>query len=165
MFGESDTGLLDNLNPFHSNDAEDGFNFGKYFSLSYEQRLYGFGIFCALGIILSLTGTIMIFTMNITGFAVTYTLGSVSMILATLFLFGPVKQIKEMFSSLHKGISVLVYFLLIILTLVAALAWNNGPLCIVFLILQFVAYLWYTITSIPGGQTMCKYCCKSVLDF
>lgn len=160
----SDSGLLDNLNPFHSNDAEDGFNIGKYFSLSYEQRLYGFGIFCAIGLLLSLIGTILIFTMNITGFAVTYTFGSISMIFATLFLFGPVKQIKDMFSNLHKGIAVLVYLVLMVLTLVAALAWHNGPLCIVFLILQFIAYLWYTITSIPGGQTMCKFCCKGIFD-
>ena len=159
-----ETSILDSLNPFSQQDDDDGFNLGKYFKLSYETRIYGF-IGCAcIGILLSFIGTMMLFSVNITGFAIFYSFGNIAMIFATLFLFGPVKQVKGMFSSLHRAAAVITYFVAIILTLVVALAWENVGLCIVLLIIQVCAYLWYTITSIPGGQTFCKSCCQSVVS-
>jgi hypothetical protein len=156
-------GIFDSLNPFHDSDADDGFNFGKYFELTYTQRLYGFAIFFVIGTILSLIGAFLLFTANIVGFAITYSLGSVSAVLATLFLFGPLKQIKGMFSSMHRGASVIVYFSLLILTLVIAFTLKNAPLCIILVIFQACAYVWYTITSFPGGQTACASICGSVV--
>lgn len=151
-----DNNLLDLINPFQKSDEEDGLNFGKMFSLTYKQRIYLFGAFTLIGLLFSLFGTIMVFTANIKRFAIAYTFGSICMILATLFLFGPMKQIKGMFSSTHRALAVGVYFSMIIITLVVAFKLENGGLCILCLILQVITYLWYTITSIPGGQTICE---------
>lgn len=155
----NNAGLMGSFNLFRINDSDDEFNFGKYFSLSLEERMYAFGIFFTLGAILSIIGIILIFFLNLIGFAITYTFGNICMIIATLFLFGPMKQIRGMFDSLHRGLSVAVYGLMILLTLLAAFLWKSGSLCILFVILQFIAYIWYTITSIPGGQTMCQASC------
>ncbi|VBB17570.1 Vesicle transport protein SFT2B [Yasminevirus sp. GU-2018] len=153
--------LLDSLNPFRSTDDE-SWNIGKQFSLSYTQRMYGFGGFFALGVLFSLIGTLMIFSMQLTAFAIFYTLGGISSIIASLFLFGPMSQLRGMVSSVQRGLSVFVYVLMIVLTLVVAFTLHNGLLCILFVVLQFVAYVWYMITSIPGGQTACKSCFNSV---
>jgi hypothetical protein len=156
IFSNSNDGKYD---LFQISDAEDRCNFGSYYSLTYKQRIYGFGIFFVLGLLFSVLGSIMIFIVNLTGFATTYSMGNICMIVATFFLFGPMRQFKNMFSSWQRFASVAIFVLMIVLTLVAALELNNGMLCIIFLVLQVIAYLWYTITSIPGGQTVCKYCC------
>lgn len=156
---DNDTDLLKSIDPFHSNDEADGFNFGKYFLLRYDQRLCGFGIFCAFGIILTLIGTVMMFTLSTTGFAVAYTSGNVSMILATLFLSGPVKQIKDMCNDQNRILAVIIYFLMIFITLITAFITDIGFLCVFLMIIQIYPYLWYTITSIPKRQTVGKCCC------
>jgi hypothetical protein len=164
MLSDTKSSILDGINPFADNDTGDEFNFGKYFKLSYEQRLYGFGIFAIIGILLSFIGTLTLFSMQLVTFAILYTLGKISMVLATLFLFGPMNQLKSMCSSVHRGISVAVYFTMLILVLVVAFTLKNPVLCIVLVIFETIAYLWYTITSIPGGQFCCKSCFTSVVN-
>lgn len=153
----------DGIDLFQITDAEDRCNFGSYFSLTYKQRIYCFGLFFCLGLLFSILGTIMIFFIDLKGFAIAYSLGNICMILATLFLFGPMKQVKSMFDSPQRLASVIIFILMIILTLIAALYLKNGLLCVLFLILQIGSYAWYSITSIPGGQTVCKYCCKETI--
>ncbi len=139
-------------------DSDDGCNIGKFFDLTYEQRFMGFAISSALGLICSFIGTMLMFSLNFAGFAVMYSFGNVCMIIATLFLFGPVKQFKSMFESWHMGIATGVFVLMIIMTLVAAFHWESVILCILFIVLQFIAYVWYVVNSIPGGRKMCELC-------
>lgn len=162
--GNNNNGLLDSINPFGSSDTEDGLNFGKYFELTYKQRILGFGILAITGILFSMIGTFLLFSLNLVGFAIMYTFGNISMVFATLFLFGPIKQIKSMFSSTHRAIAVITYFLLIIVTLVVAFTIKSAGICIFLVVLESVAYIWYTITSIPGGQTICESCCKNIVS-
>lgn len=153
------------LDLFHSmTDQDDGFNFGKYFELSYKHRMYGFIICSAIGLVLSFLGILCMFFMSLIGFGITYSLGNIFMILSTLFLFGPMKQIKSLFSSIHRAASTIIFVFAILMTLVAAFAWHSVGLCILFLIIQAAAFIWYIITSIPGGQTMCCSCVKSVTN-
>ena len=154
--------ILDSLNPFYSSDEQDPYNLGSYFKLSYETRLYSFIGFSIVGVLFSLIGSLMIFSANLTGFAIAYSFGAICMMLATLFLFGPMKQIKNMFSTVHRTIAVITYLTAIVMTLISALLWQNGFLCLIFLVIQLIAYFWYMITSIPGGQTLCESCCQSV---
>lgn len=149
-----------NLNPFA--DIDDGFNFGKYFSLSYEQRIYGFVISSAIGLLCSLMGTISIFFMNLVAFGVLYSIGDIAMIMSTMFLVGPMRQIKNMFDA-KRVIATSIFIISIILTLCAAFAWKNGALCIIFLVIQMCAFLWYTLSYIPYGRDLFCNCMKNVV--
>lgn len=164
MFGGNTNQGSSLLNVFSDSDSSDGCNFGHYFKLSYKTRLYLFVGFAVIGLILSVIGTMLLFTLKIVPFAILYTFGNISMILATLFLFGPVKQIKDMCSSGHRIAAVVVYFGVLILTLVVAFTTKNAGLCLLLVGVQTVAYVWYTITSIPGGQTVCAACCRSAVS-
>jgi hypothetical protein len=77
-------------------------------------------------------------------------------------LFGPITQIKSMFKSVHKAVVTIIYILAIIMTLVAALKLHNVGLCIVCIVIQFVALIWYTIISLPGGQRICCSLTQSI---
>lgn len=144
-------------------DSDDGYNIGKYFNLTYEQRFWGFCISAGLGMICSFIGTLLLISLNFTTFGVMYSLGNICMIVATLFMFGPMKQIKSMFESVHMAIATSVFILMIIMTLIAAFYLKSVILCILFVILQFVAYIWYVVNSIPGGRRMCGLCCQTFL--
>jgi len=162
IFNTDQTDL--SLNPFSSSDENDRFNFGNYCQLSYKHRIYGFGICFGVGLLFSFLGIVCLFFMNFVGFGITYSLGNICMIVSTLFLFGPINQIKSMFSSIHRGVATGIFLLAIIMTLVAAFAWHSAGLCILFLIIQVAAFVWYMITSFPGGQTICCSCVKSVAN-
>jgi len=151
---------MSGLNPFGEND--DGWNIGKYFELSYTHRLYGFIASCGLGLLFSLIGTICIFFMKLTAFAVMYSFGSVCMIISTMFIVGPVRQFKNMFNP-TRLIATFVFLISIILTICAAVAWNNGVLCIIFLIIQMCAFVWYMLSYIPFGRDICCSCMKSIV--
>jgi hypothetical protein len=56
----------------------------KWLSLTYKHRLYRFAVFGCLGFLFTFIGTLMIFPMNLVGFAVCYTFGNIFMMLATL---------------------------------------------------------------------------------
>lgn len=155
--------MLDFTDPFSESDSDDRCNIGKYFELSYKSRLYGFCAFAAIGTLLSFIGAIKLFSGNVTVFAIMYSFGSISTIFATLFLFGPMNQIKKMYSSLHRAIAVIVYFSMLVVTLIIAFTLAIPALCIFLVILQYVAYIWYTIVSIPGGQYLCELYCGSII--
>lgn len=142
-------------------DSDDSFNFGKSFELSFKQRLYGFIICCVIGFIFSLIGVLMLFGMNFSGFGICYSLGNIITIISTFFIFGLIKQIKSMFKSLHKACASIIFILSIIMTIISAVVLNNVGLCIIFLIIQIGAFIWYSILSIPGGQTLCCACVNS----
>lgn len=126
-------------------------------SLSWETRIKGFIACCALGIVLSIIGAILIFFGNTTGFAVLYTIGTCTAIGSTLFLRGPVAQIKSMFKE-TRIFATIIMLLMLVLTLCAGLWWKNGGLCLLFCILQFLAFTWYSISYIPFARDAVKKC-------
>src|SRR5690349_18895306 len=91
--------------------------------LSYTTRLYGFGIFFAIGCVLTVIGAFMVPNI-VTGhperFALPYALGAICSLASTFFLMGPVKQCKSMFES-KRIVATIVYLLSIVFTLVMAL--------------------------------------------
>lgn len=157
-FGSSQTQNTENsgFSIFSSSDNDDSCNIGKYFSLSYKQRFMGWGLFLVLGITSAIIGSIAVFSGRIVSFGVLYTISNVCLILASLFLFGPMRQLKGMFSTCHRACATSTYLVMIALTLYVAIKLHSGWACLFLVILQFMAYIWYTITSIPGGQTLCE---------
>lgn len=147
-------------NPFADTDDNE-FNFGKYFELSYKQRLYGFIVCFCTGMLCSLIGTICIFFLNFVAFGVMYSIGNVCTIMSTMFVVGPLRQFKNMFDS-KRLIATIVFIVTIALTLCAALWWKSAILCIVFLVVQMCAFIWYALSYIPYGRDMLCGCFKSL---
>mmetsp|Transcript_5488 Transcript_5488/g.33897 ORF Transcript_5488/g.33897 Transcript_5488/m.33897 type:complete len:166 (-) Transcript_5488:71-568(-) len=123
-------------------------------SLSRTQRIYGFAICAVTGMILGFLSLLFLFPVpDFVGFGILYSFGSVLTIMSTMFLVGPVKQIKNMLKK-NRIIATVVYLTSIALTLYCAIALEDGLLVLVCLLVQYVAYLWYCLTYIPFGQKM-----------
>lgn len=152
---------MDNLFNSNNSDQDDSFNFGKCLKLSFKHRLYCFIGTAVVSLAFFVLSGLLLTGLNFKVFGVTYSIANICLILSTLFLFGPIKQIKTIFSSLHQGISMLILILAIILTFVSAFALHSAILCIILIIIQIAAFIWYMIVSIPGGRTLCCTCIRS----
>ncbi|CDW89017.1 UNKNOWN [Stylonychia lemnae] len=116
-------------------------------SLTLKQRIIGFGVCTGL-----VSG-------NIARFAIPYTFGTLLSLAGSFFLSGPLNQLKKMF--LRKRIIVtLVFIASIIMTLVSAIAIKKPILVIVFVILQYGSYFWYSLSYIPYGREIFCKCFK-----
>ncbi|KAL6759718.1 Got1/Sft2-like family-domain-containing protein [Haematococcus lacustris] len=124
-------------------------------TLSWKQRFIGFGTCLGIGILLTLVSIPMLWTLNIAGFAIFYSLGSLVSICSTVFLMGPVKQCQRMFEQ-HRVLATSVFLIAIVLTLFLAFKFGNAGLCLIMILIQLAALLWYCVTWIPGGQATLK---------
>jgi hypothetical protein len=124
----------------------------KVLGLTKAQRLYGFGGCLAIGFILSLLGSIMLFLSQIGSFAVLYAMGTVISLIGTGFLIGFTKQIKLMFKPV-RVVATIVFLGSIGLVFVGAFVLHNEVLCIIFVIIEYLAYTWYTLSYIPYART------------
>ncbi|KAJ7320314.1 hypothetical protein JRQ81_019825 [Phrynocephalus forsythii] len=90
-------------------------------SLSWSTRLKGFIACFVLGVLCSILGTCLLWIprKGIILFAVFYTLGNISSIGSTVFLMGPMKQLKRMFEP-TRLIATIIMLLCLILTLCSA---------------------------------------------
>ena len=102
----------------------------------------------------------MLGTLQLTTFAIYYTLGNLSAIACTLFLIGPARQLRLM-TKKGRVCSLLVFFGCMALTLIAAFQGFAGMVpCVIFAGLQFCAALYYFLSYIPGGQRGCRMLCE-----
>lgn len=99
---------------------------------------------------------------GLVSFAVLYSLGNICSIGSTLFLMGPVSQLKKMFAS-TRIIATIVMIVALILTLVSAFALNDTFLCFLFIIIQFFAMLWYSLSYIPFARDAVKKVAGSII--
>mmetsp|Transcript_5475 Transcript_5475/g.12109 ORF Transcript_5475/g.12109 Transcript_5475/m.12109 type:complete len:162 (-) Transcript_5475:1527-2012(-) len=127
----------------------------EWVSLTWKQRLIGFGVCIGIGFLLSIASLPLLWTMNIPAFAVMYSLGAIVSICSTMFLMGPCKQLARMLDG-HRILATIVYFAAIIGTLVVAFKTKNAGLCLICIVIQFLALCWYCLTWIPGGQAALK---------
>ncbi|ERE72519.1 vesicle transport protein SFT2B-like protein [Cricetulus griseus] len=84
-------------------------------------------------------------------FAVFYTLGNMASIGSTIFLMGPLKQLKRMFEPTRLIATILV-LLCFALTLCSAFWWHKKALALIFCILQSLALTWYSLSFIPFAR-------------
>eukprot|EP01017_Pseudomicrothorax_dubius_P016861 TRINITY_DN1905_c0_g2_i2.p1 TRINITY_DN1905_c0_g2~~TRINITY_DN1905_c0_g2_i2.p1 ORF type:complete len:182 (-),score=38.33 TRINITY_DN1905_c0_g2_i2:150-695(-) len=135
-------------------------------TLTFKERFIGFGVCVLIGLLLELV-SLGSFKEIIRGepgrFAICYTLGNVLSLVGTSFLTGPVKQFKNM-SDPKRLYTSLTYLGAMILTLVSALYLQKGLLVIIFVIVQFAAYVWYVLSYIPYGQECAKKVFKSAMS-
>ncbi|XP_053163512.1 vesicle transport protein SFT2B [Hemicordylus capensis] len=133
-------------------------------SLSWGTRLKAFIACFAIGVLCSILGTCLLWIprKGLILFAVFYTLGNISSLGSTIFLMGPMKQLKRMFEP-TRLIATIVMLLCLILTLCSAFWWHNKGLALIFCILQFFALAWYSISYIPFARDAVKKCAAACL--
>eukprot|EP01127_Copromyxa_protea_P008327 TRINITY_DN1913_c0_g1_i2.p1 TRINITY_DN1913_c0_g1~~TRINITY_DN1913_c0_g1_i2.p1 ORF type:complete len:105 (-),score=12.15 TRINITY_DN1913_c0_g1_i2:32-346(-) len=95
------------------------------------------------------------FSGNFIPFAVLYSVGNILTLLSTGFLIGPVTQMKQMVDP-NRLVATIVFVVSLALTLVAAIWWKKAFLCILFVVIQSLAFIWYSISYIPFARDFIK---------
>mmetsp|Transcript_6505 Transcript_6505/g.13042 ORF Transcript_6505/g.13042 Transcript_6505/m.13042 type:complete len:197 (-) Transcript_6505:110-700(-) len=138
-------------------------------SLTFKQRLFGFGICFCVGVTLSAT-SLFSFTQLLLGhplpFAVKYTCGNLLSLFSMCFLVGPRRQLRNMTSS-TRWVAALVYLVAMALTLVSCIVFRTkaGSLIVLIcIIVQFCAMTWYALSYIPFGRKLLRSCLRSAVD-
>eukprot|EP00835_Amoeboradix_gromovi_P004745 NODE_390_length_9461_cov_0.447768.p3 type:complete len:174 gc:universal NODE_390_length_9461_cov_0.447768:1857-1336(-) len=131
-----------------SNDSD---NLGNMFSLSYTNRMYAFIGCVLLGFVLSFIGTLMVSTGNLSMFGVLFSIGNILSLFATGFLIGFKRQLKGMFAS-TRIFATIAFLVCLVMTIVFAVAIKSVALVIVFVILQYLALAWYSLSYIPYAR-------------
>ena len=125
-------------------------------TLSYGTRVKGFTACFVLGLLLCLLGcALFAVTWSLAIFGVLYTLGNCCAIGSTLFLMGPVNQIKRMFNK-DRWIASTAMIAFLLLTLISAFVLQKKGLTILFVIFQFLAMTWYALSYIPFARDAVK---------
>eukprot|EP01006_Ploeotia_vitrea_P042129 TRINITY_DN66606_c5_g5_i1.p1 TRINITY_DN66606_c5_g5~~TRINITY_DN66606_c5_g5_i1.p1 ORF type:complete len:183 (-),score=11.93 TRINITY_DN66606_c5_g5_i1:272-820(-) len=134
-------------------------------SLTWKQRAIGFGCCIAVSVCINIVSWILLTSGEYVGFAVSYSIGNIVGIVSTLFLSGPVKQIKSMFKE-TRIIATCLFLGFLVATIVCAIF---IPKCckvlptILCAICQYVALIWYGLSYIPFARTAVKSCFKGVV--
>ena len=126
-------------------------------ALSWQNRLFGFGVCCFLGIVLNLC-SFGSMTQLLTGrpvkFAVTYTIGNLLTLFSTFFIVGPHKQLQKM-GQAHRRTASAAYMASIFLTLLFCFLQPfplRGFVILICVIVQYCSLWWYTLSYIPFGR-------------
>lgn len=124
----------------------------KFLGLTRTQRLYGFVGCLVIGFALSLLGSILLFLGQLGSFAVLYTIGILVSLVGTGFVIGFASQFKLMFKPV-RIIATVVFLGSVGLVFVGAFVLKNEVLCIVFVIIEYLAYTWYNLSYIPYARS------------
>ena len=119
--------------------------------MSLKTRVIAFGISALISAILIAASIGFIYISQVIAFALFFTAGNLAMIASTLFIVGPLKQLKSLLNPVRL-ISAIVYFLAMALTLVAALKLRSLALTILAVIIQICALVVYVVSHIPYAQ-------------
>ncbi|KAI9458036.1 SFT2-domain-containing protein [Russula earlei] len=145
----------------------------KFLNLTRTQRLYGFAACFAIGLVLSILGTVMLIVGGLASFAVLYALGTIVSLIGTGFLIGVrllvafalsnmlsilhtqtkqfAKQLKLMFKPV-RVVATIVVLAMIVMIFISAFVIHSSTLCIIFVVLEYLAFLWYTLSYIPYAR-------------
>ncbi|XP_028857153.1 SFT2 domain containing 2a isoform X4 [Denticeps clupeoides] len=138
-------------------------------TLGWGTRVKGFIACMVLGLGCSVLGVGCLFIpkIGITLFIVFYTFGNICSLASTMFLMGPVKQLKRMCDK-TRAFATAVMLTCLVLTLCAAFWWKIFGLALLFVILQVIAFVWYGLSYIPFARDavlkffsmLCSMCMK-----
>lgn len=155
----SDTAQIVNDTLGVNNNEEEG---SMCPTMDLSTRIQAFAFTFGIGIILSIGGTINLWLVNYPAFAILYSLGSIVSIVSSMFLRGPMAQLKAM-ADPTRAIATVAMLFFICLTLIAGLVWKNAGLCLLFFICQYLASLWYMLSYIPFARDAVKKCCGALV--
>ncbi|XP_046732770.1 SFT2 domain containing 2b isoform X2 [Silurus meridionalis] len=110
-------------------------------TLNWGTRVKAFIGCFVLGVTFSILGSCLLWVpkRGLILFAVFYTFGNVASLLSTMFLMGPLKQLKRMCDKTRALAT-------------AIMIWHNKGLVVLFCILQFLALTWYSLSYIPFAR-------------
>ncbi|KAG7463482.1 hypothetical protein MATL_G00176990 [Megalops atlanticus] len=122
-------------------------------SLGWGTRVKGFIACFVIGVVCSVLGVCMLWIprIGLALFAIFYTLGNFASLCSTMFLMGPLKQLKKMCEK-TRALATAIMLSGLVLTLCAAFWWRNNGLALLFCILQFLAFAWYGLSYIPFAR-------------
>uniref|UniRef100_A0A8C6TT99 Vesicle transport protein n=1 Tax=Neogobius melanostomus TaxID=47308 RepID=A0A8C6TT99_9GOBI len=127
-------------------------------SLSWTTRLRAFVVCFIIGVGCTILGVGCLFLphIGITLFIVFYTFGNICALGSTMFLMGPMKQLKRMCDK-TRAVATAIMITCLVLTLCAAFWWKNFGLALLFVILQGLSFAWYSLSYIPcAREAICK---------
>ncbi|KAF1386189.1 SFT2 domain containing 2a [Sander lucioperca] len=119
-------------------------------TLGWGTRVKGFIACFVVGAGFTVLGVGMLWIprIGLTIFIVFYTLGNICALGSTMFLMGPMKQLKRMCDK-TRALATAIMITCLVLTLCAAFWWKNFGLALLFCILQVLAFAWYSLSYIP----------------
>ncbi|XP_028977588.2 SFT2 domain containing 2a [Esox lucius] len=119
-------------------------------TLSWGTRVKGFIGCFVIGVICTVLGPCLLFIpkIGILLFIIFYTFGNIFSLCSTMFLMGPIKQLKRMCDK-TRALATTIMLTCLVLTLCAAFWWKNFGLALLFCILQCIALAWYGLSYIP----------------
>ena len=123
-------------------------------SLSLKERLIGFGICFGLGMLfqcMSMGSIVGVLIGRPNKFAFLYTCGNIISIFGTFFLVGPKRQLNNMTNPYRRKASI-IFISSIVLTFLSLYVLHSKILTVIFVIIQFGAYVYYIMSYIPYGQ-------------
>ena len=123
-------------------------------SLSLKERLIGFAICFGLGMLfqfMSMGSIVGVLLGRPNKFAFLYTCGNIISIFGTFFLVGPVRQFKNMTNPYRRKAS-MIFLSAIVLTFISLYILHSKILTVLFVIIQFGAYIYYIMSYVPYGQ-------------
>lgn len=133
-------------------------------SLSLEMRVIGVVACFGIGAVLSFLSLLTIPKVlqgDPTPFALLYTSGNIVSLSGSLFLVGPVRQVKNMFKK-SRWLASIMYILAMSATLFCVFYDGLKPTglkmaCVfIAIFLQFIALVWYALSYVPFGRTCVK---------
>ncbi len=136
-------------------------------TLSLKERLIGFGICFLLGSIfqfLSMGSLGGLLLGHANKFAFLYTCGNIISIFGTFFLIGPARQFRLMTDPIRKNASI-IFISSLILTLISVYCFHSKLLTIIFVLVEFCAYIWYILSYIPYGRDCLKTIVMRITGF
>lgn len=124
------------------------------FSLTRTQRLWGFALCLLLGVFCLLLSLMYLPSILISSrrFAFVYTMANMLLAGSTVFLVGPMQQLRNMFSSKERMIPSLVFIGSMFLTLFCAIGLHNFVIVLLCIIAQFISVMYYILSLLPFGQ-------------
>ncbi|RKP13669.1 SFT2-domain-containing protein [Piptocephalis cylindrospora] len=144
--------------PFGAEDEDESF-----FGLTYTQRFIGF-------IICSLLGAFCLFLSFFTlpmliirpqKFALSFTLGSLLVMISFALLRGPAAHTRHLISK-ERLLFTTIYFSSMGLTLFFTLAKKGYILTLLASLVQLIALIWYFMSYVPGGTTGFSYGSRAI---
>ncbi|XP_032429036.1 vesicle transport protein SFT2B-like [Xiphophorus hellerii] len=84
-----------------------------------------------------------------------YAFGNIFALSSTLFLVGPVKQLKRM-CDMSRVLAALTMLACVVLTPYAALWWNSFGFTMLFCALHILSFSWYSLSFTPYVRKMLK---------
>ena len=132
-------------------------------SLSLKEKLIGFSICVAIGILLDIIAWLS-FPKLLKGkpatFAICFSLAILVTLAGSAFLVGLCKQITTMFKK-KRWITTCIVLISLVMTIVSALVLKSVGLTIIFMIIEMLSYTWYVLSFLPFAQALVKKIFKS----